>query len=413
MHRVRMSLPYFSAFGWDAEVVTVDEKYSDVVKDNLLMQSIPANIKIHRVQAFDKKRTEVFGLGSLGLRSLWFYRQKVNQLLKTGKYDLMYFSTTQFPVCILGAYWKKRFGVPYVIDMQDPWYSDHYSNKPSHQRPPKYRLTYAMHKYLEAGAMKHVNGLISVSEGYINELKKRYLPIKDIPASTITFGAFEDDLKIAEKHQSAFDSLLNNGFINVVYAGRGGVDMHKAIRPLFEAFKQGLKKHPEFNRIKLYFIGTSYAPAGYGKPTILPLAKAYGIAENVIEITDRISYYHTLCTLLQADALFIPGSDGPDYSASKIYPYLLTKKPLLAIFDKGSNGFKILKESAENTTVLSIDEQAEQLTEVISYTFLNWSNRLFNPISLTPAFEKYSARNLTRQQTELFDLAIKHHGATN
>ncbi|MBC7913703.1 MAG: hypothetical protein H7Y07_06230, partial [Pyrinomonadaceae bacterium] len=123
MQRIRMSLPYFKDFGWDAEVVSIDPKHSDKVKDDYLLESIPDDIPVHMVQAFSKKWTSKFGLGSIALRSLWFYRQKVNGLLKQKQYDLIYFSTTQFPVCILGAYWKNRFGIPYVIDLQDPWHS--------------------------------------------------------------------------------------------------------------------------------------------------------------------------------------------------------------------------------------------------------------------------------------------------
>src|ERR1700749_231070 len=118
MQRIRMSLPYFRNFGWDAEVVTVDPQYSEMVKDELLLQSIPGDIKIHQVKAFDKKWTSKLGLGSLALRSLRFYKKKVNQLLSADKFNLIYFSTTAIPACILGSYWKKKFNIPYVIDMQ-------------------------------------------------------------------------------------------------------------------------------------------------------------------------------------------------------------------------------------------------------------------------------------------------------
>ena len=79
MQRARMSLPYFAEFGWDAEVVTVDEKHADIAKDDLLLQSVPAYIKIHTVKAFNKKWTSKIGLGSIALRSLWIYRQNVNR----------------------------------------------------------------------------------------------------------------------------------------------------------------------------------------------------------------------------------------------------------------------------------------------------------------------------------------------
>src|SRR5690349_13954411 len=101
MQRIRMSLPYFKQYGWEAEIVTVDPKYSDMQKDDLLTQSIPDDIKLHLVKAFSKKWTSKIGLGSIALRSIGSYMLKVNQLLKNQRFDLIYFSTTQFPVCIL------------------------------------------------------------------------------------------------------------------------------------------------------------------------------------------------------------------------------------------------------------------------------------------------------------------------
>ena len=82
MQRTRMSLPYFKQYGWEAEVVAVEPGYSDLQKDDLLTQYIPSDVKIHYVKAFDKKWTSKIGLGSLALRSLWFYKQKVNKILK-------------------------------------------------------------------------------------------------------------------------------------------------------------------------------------------------------------------------------------------------------------------------------------------------------------------------------------------
>jgi hypothetical protein len=406
MQRIRMSLPYFKDFGWDAEVVTVDTSFTEVSKDELLLQSIPADTKTHKVKAFDKRWTSKFGLGSLALRSFWFYRKKVNQLLKETRFDLIYFSTTQFPVCVLGAYWKKRFGVPYVIDMQDPWHSEYYQDKPSEQRPSKYWFSYRLNKYLEPVAMKHVDGLISVSENYIHDLKERYPQIKNIPAATITFGAFAPDLKIADDNRHLFTSLLDPKFTNIVYVGRGGADMHQAISVLFKALKDGLAKEPEiFNKIKIYFIGTSYAPNGMGKPTVLPLAKEFGLDSNIVEITDRISYYHSLVTLQQADALFIPGSDDPKYTASKIYPYLLTRKPLLAIFNSKSSAIPILQEYGAEF-VYSYNQLNDAGIKV--YNFLK---QAVNPDIKeydynAAAIEKYAAKNMTGNQCRLFNAVL-------
>jgi hypothetical protein len=408
MQRIRMSLPYFEEFGWNVEIVAVDPFYTDLSKDELLMETIPARVPVHYVSAFDKKWTKKIGLGSIALRSYWFYRSKVNKLLQEGTYDLIYFSTTQFPVCVLGAYWKKRFGIPYIIDMQDPWHSEYYQDKPKDQRPKKYWFSYRLNRYLESIAMNEVDGLISVSENYITQLKIRYARLKNIPSATITFGGSEYDLVIAEKHKNIFPVLFTPAFKNIVYVGRGGMDMHGAIEPVFKALKEGLKKLPElYSQLKFHFIGTSYAPTGKGVPTLLTLATQIGVADHVVEVTDRISYFHALTLLLAADALFISGSDDPSYNASKIYPYLLTCKPLLSIFHSKSPVNSILQEYGTSflysyDTDSNIVDHADNF--LINILKADLQVQCYNPAAL----EKYSARHLTQVQCDFFNRLLSN-----
>ena len=404
MQRVRMSLPFFSEFGWDAEVVAVDPVFTDMQQDMLLTEGLPQKLKIHWVRAFDKKWTCKIGLGSLALRSLLFYLTKVNGLLKNGHYDLIYFSTTQFPVCVLGAYWKQRFGVPYVIDMQDPWHSDYYKNKPKAEWPRKYWFSYRLNKLLEPWAIRQVNGLISVSDEYIVSLKQRYPVIKAIPAVTIPFGAYAADIDIAASHSSEFRNLLPEGYSHVVYVGRGGADMHQAIIPLFKALQEVLKTRPDYlQKLRFCFIGTSYAPAGTGIPTIVPLAKAFGLEDYIIEVTDRISYYHALYTLRSAKALFIPGADSNGYTPSKLYPYLLLNKPILGIFSEMSPAISILHEYGAEWVYTVNQATASHILDYIDGVLHHPGETVNYSVA---AIEKYSARQLTASQSAFFDRVI-------
>ncbi|WP_460680174.1 glycosyltransferase [Mucilaginibacter koreensis] len=402
MQRVRMSLPYFAQNGWQAEVVMVDAAYADIPQDDLLLQSLPEGAVIHKVKALNKSVTSKFGLGSIALRSLLYYKSTVNKLLRKQQYHLIYFSTTQFPVCILGAYWKKKFGIPYVIDMQDPWHSEYYQDKPKHQRPPKYWFSYRINKLMEPIAMNKADGLISVSPDYITDLQERYPATRNVPSAVIPFGAFYRDMEIANYNRNKFERLLNPDHINVVYIGRGGTDMHKAIAPVFSALKQGLHDNPQrYRKIKFYFIGTSYAAATQGKPSISPLAEQYGVEKHVTEITDRISFYHSLITLQQADALFIPGSDDPKYTASKLYPYLLTQKPLLTIFNPASPAMKILAEYGVKHAY-SYDQIS--MVDVFKFFEAVTGHQASQPEYNVDAIHKYSAQQLTRLQCELLGL---------
>lgn len=406
--RVRMSLPYFEKFGWDAEVVAVDEQYVDSLKDSLLLQSIPATIKIHRIKAYSKKWTAKFGLGSLALRSLWYYLKKVNQLLSAQNFDLIYFSTTQFPVCILGAYWKKKFNIPYIIDMQDPWHTDYYKDKPRSQRPKKYWFSYRLNKYLEPIALKHADGLISVSKAYIDVLHQRYPLLIDKPNEVITFGAFEADFRIAKKNHTklklTFPHTESN--LNLVYIGRGGEDMRSSLELLFGAFKQGLDQLPQlFERIKIYFIGTSYAPAGKGILTIAPVAEKFGISSYVTEYTDRIGFYQSINNLHHADGLIIIGSEQAAYTASKVYPYILSEKNLLGIFNAESSAGKVILQCNAGH-LITLNQSPMEAFE----TFKNYIEDILShkkPQTDWSAFQPYTANYLTKSQVDIFEKVIQ------
>ncbi|WP_374951538.1 glycosyltransferase [Mucilaginibacter sp.] len=374
-----------------------------------MLQSIPPRVIIHKVGALSLKWTTKFGLGSIGLRSLIYYKKYVDRLLKANHFDLIFFSTTQFPVCILGAWWKKKFGIPYVIDMQDPWHSDYYRDKPRNERPPKYWFSYRLNKYLEPLAVGKADGLMAVSEKYIRDLKARYPRITHVPEAVITFGAFAPDLKVAQANRDRFINLAGTGVIRIVYVGRAGTDMHQALRPMFKAIRTGLSVEPDlYKKFRFYFIGTSYARQGSGIPTVEPLAARYGLGDQVYEFTDRISYYHTLSALENADALLIPGSDDPNYTPSKLYPYLLSHKPLLAIFHEQSTAVNTLQECVEGAAIVTFGLQRKNVAIDIGRVLSAWAVGDFKTIVHRPGFQQYSAEALTGEQVKLFDQVISN-----
>lgn len=408
MQRIRMSLPFYQEFDWEVEVVAVHKRYTDAVFDHLLSYSLPDDLKIHHVKALPKKWTKKFGLGSIALRSLYFYKKYVNNLLKAEHYDLIYFSTTQFPVCVLGPYWKKKFGIPYIIDMQDPWFTNYYEDKPKHKRPKKYWFSYYLDKYLEPVAMKHVDGLIAVSDAYIDDLQVRYPKLLQIPSATITFGGFKKDLEIAKANQNQFKLSYNNDpdLLHVVYVGRGGFDMQKAVYLLFKAFIIGLKEdHQHFKKLRFHFIGTSYAPLGSGTKILQCVAEELGVGEYVTEQTDRISFYESIYNLQCADALFVPGHEQPAYTASKIYPYVMTEKPILAVFNMESSAAQTLIKCNAGY-VADILNSPEAINTITTFLKALVENNIPKSNINWEEFEQYRARATTNKQCEIFNQVI-------
>lgn len=385
-------------------MVTVHPDYVEGAKDPLLEQTLPEGLRIIRVKAFSTKYTRKLGLGSLALRSLYFYWRTVNRLLERERFDLVFFSTTQFPVMILGAYWKRRFGIPYVIDMQDPWHTDYYLSKPKSERPPKYWFAYRLNKWLEPLAMRRVDALMSVSDAYLTTLQERYPNIRPAMCHTITFGAFERDFEILENGGKEVVGLLGcweGDIIHVVYVGRAGHDMRPALKALFEGFKIGLDEGLEsFQKVRFHFIGTSYAPGETGKKTVEPIAAEAGVAEYVREQPARVPYFAGLQLLREASLLIVPGSEDPQYTASKLYPYILARKPLLAIFHERSSVVEILRQTRAGECVTF---PAPDLSRKVYERLRSMLEKLpFTPNTDWDAFGPYTARERARRQVEVF-----------
>ncbi|MEI6882927.1 MAG: glycosyltransferase [Bacteroidota bacterium] len=407
MHRVRQSLLYFPEMGWEATVVAVEPGFVEMSEDPVLLETIPSTAKIIRIKAFDAKFTRKIGLGSLGYRSLWFYLKTCNKLIRKEHFDLIYFSTTAFPVMVLGRYWKRKFGIPFIIDMQDPWRNDFYLDKPKHQRPPKFLLAYTMDKYMEAFTMKKVDGIISVSPGYPKTLMERYNNIKPGMCEVIPFGGASIDFDVLEKAGIANPLFKPSpDVINFAYIGRGGHDMGLAVSGIFSALKKGLERNREiYSKVRMYFVGTSYAADGQGEKTIIPMAEKFGVQAQVVEITDRLPYFTALQVLKNADILIIPGSTDTNYTASKLYPYILANQPLIAVFNENSTVVGILAATGAGTCVtFRNDFDPETLGEKVLSSFDEYLEKLpFIPGTNWKEFEPYSAREATRRQVVFFE----------
>ncbi|HET7536196.1 MAG TPA: glycosyltransferase [Candidatus Didemnitutus sp.] len=337
MQRARQCLPHLTALGWQAEVLAVDPADATAPRDPLLLETLPA-VPVHRVRALPRTLGRLLGLGSLGLRAHRALDREGDRLLREKRFDLVFFTTTQFVVMTLGARWQREHGVPYVVDWQDPWVTDYY-DRPGAPPPPggwKYRFAARQARKHEGPCLRDAAGLVSTSPEYVEQLKGRYAWFASKPAQVIPFGADPVDFAVARDARvpSAFER--RDGTRHLVYVGAVGPIMRPALELLFAGLNEHLRSDPAArSQIRLHFVGTSYAPAGQATPSVLPLAESAGVADCVEEHTDRVGHFVALKTMLSADALLLLGSADRGYSPSKIATLALAGKPVLALIPGG------------------------------------------------------------------------------
>lgn len=413
--RVRMSLPYFRELGWEATVLTVQPAVVEGFQDPLLEQTLPDDIKVIQVSALNLKFTRRLGLGSLAIRSLPYMYRAGSKLLAKERYDLVYFSTTMFMVMVLGPLWQRRFGVPYVLDFQDPWLSDYIYKEGD--TPPggrwKYGFSQALARTFEPVALRSVSHVISVSPAYPETLMSRYQWLDKEHFTVLPFGAPERDfemLPVLGVNQSIFDD--KDGNRHWVYVGRCNSGMLETLRNLFKAIKLERDYMPSaWCNIRLHFVGTGYTP-GSGT-VVVPIAQAEGIADMVTEYPERISYFAALKTMVDSDLVMLIGSDDPGYTASKIYPCILANRPIYGIFHEESSVVSIIaKCRAGRIATFSAKITGDKLVDKIRED-LQWILSL--PKNYTPdvdwqTFDQFTARSMATIQRDIFDRCLTKHG---
>ena len=326
-HRVRQSLPYLRALGWEPTVLAVEPDEVEAPQDPLLLRTVPDDVEVVRTGAFPRQWTRRVGIGSLVARSAVPIARAGARLLRERPYDLVFFSTTALDLAALGPRWSKEFGVPYVIDLQDPWYSDYYGT--TGVSPPggrvKYSLSNLLSRWLEPYVLRRASHVVSVSPQYPLDLATRYPWFDPSAATVLPFGAPRADFDVLRRvtvGNPIFDP--DDGLDHWVYVGRAGRDMEFALSALFTALADERRRDPDrYRSVRLHFVGTSYADEDSGEPTVSPVAQRCGVGDLVTELPRRISYFEALQCLVDADALLVPGSDDPGYTASKLYPYIL------------------------------------------------------------------------------------------
>lgn len=411
LHRVRLALPWLRGHGWEPVVLAVHpDSVEGGVRDPLLEQTYPSDIRVVRVRGISPGLTRWARIGSLWLRCGRALRAAGDRLLSEEPFDLVFFSTTQFGAFTLGPRWKRKFGVPYVLDYQDPWINDHYAR--TGRTPPGGRLKFAFAQWRarrrEPDVLRGAAGIVSVSDAYVRDLAARHPGFDAARARVIPFGASEDDIVLARARPPARPLVpFGDGCIHQVYTGRGGGDMAPALTLLFRAFRRFLDARPEeAARLRFHFIGTSYAPPPLGRETVMPVARAEGVAAYVHEHCARVPYFESLHYLARADAILAPGSDDPAYSASKIFPCLLARRPLLALFHRDSPVHAFLRAiRCDAGHAFDTHENMDGAASRLADAWFVRGGMLRVPCFDADAFRPFTARGMTQALAACFAAA--------
>jgi hypothetical protein len=354
-HRVRLLAPHLAELGWDPTVLTIDPRGYEGRLDAGLAALVPGNLRVVRCRAWSPKWTRLLGIGDLGLRSMAGLYGACASLLRREAFDALFITTYPMYPAVLGPLLKRRFGVPFVIDFQDPWvgsWGATVGRARGGGADVKSRLTRHIAGRLERFVLPAADAITAVSAATYEEAIARVPAASATVRAAMPLGgeAHDFDAIRRDPHPTSFFDP-RDGCLHLCYVGTLlplGVAVATA---LLTAFSKLRRARPDlYGRTRVHFIGTSNQTAS-DERRASEIAAALGVADIVSEHPPRVDYAEALRVQATATAILLLGSSEPHYTPSKVFPALLARRPILAAFHEQSAVVDLLGRVARRPSV--------------------------------------------------------------
>jgi len=402
VHRARHLAKHLPSLGWRPIVVTVDERYQKEPIDPGLGELVSPSIEVHRVSAAPLILTQPFGLGDLSLRSLLTVRRKIRQLIESQKPSVAFLTGWPFYQMLLSAEIEKH-GVPVVLDFQDPWVSNYGAKQPIWS---KAGITHRLAVHFEPRAVRAASFVTSVSETQNIEMAKRYSWLDSSRMAAIPIGGDPDDfLNLRSQSVQLPTGVIDRRYSNVSFVGTIMPRSGPLVKLVLSGLDRLRRQSPDVGeRIRLNFIGTSNQSRGKMEYRALAIAREVGVACAVHEIPQRLPFMQALSVLIQSECVLLIGSDEPHYTASKIYPALMSGRPFLSLFHRTSSSYEILSAAGGGFSHAYADGRSdEEIDKAIAASLYKIATQPDALGRVNPsAYAPYEARAIARQYADIF-----------
>jgi hypothetical protein len=373
-HRVRLLAPHLPGYGWEATVVSVDPRAYEGRLDHGLAELVPASLRVIRCPAWPAHWTRRIGVGDLGLRALGGLGRACQRLLRQEPFDALFITIYPTYPALLGPVLKRRFGVPFVLDYQDPWvgaWGQTVGGGREGGPDLKSRLSRLLAMRLEPRVIRAADAITAASRETYEQIRRRCPGVENTRCVAIPLGGEPADFERVRRPPRPnryFDPT--DGRVHLCYVGTLLPMGLETLRAVLKAAALVRARRPNlYARLRLHFFGTSNQTQPDAARRVLPVARELGVADCVLEVAARIDYLDALAVQTQATGILMMGSSERHYTASKLYPGLLAGRPILAVYHAESSVVDVLRRAARppSARLVTYDDatRAEDRVEVI------------------------------------------------
>ncbi|MFC0604348.1 glycosyltransferase [Winogradskyella pulchriflava] len=273
---------------------------------------------------------------------------------------------------LIGLQLKARLGVKWIADFRDPWTTIGY-----HKDLKLTKSSKAKHKSLESKVLNTTDHIIVTS----NHTKNEFQTKTNQPVTVITNGYDSHSVSVEGK-----DEKFTLSHIGSLLSERNPLVLWNVLSELINE-NETFSKAFQLNLV------------GVVSDDVIESINLNGLKKH-LNIVGYVSHDEALQFQMKSQLLLLIEIDSEDTKAiipGKVFEYLISETPILAIGPKDSDVEQIIK-STNTGKYFNYNEKAELKTQILTY-FEAYQNKqlVTSPIGIQP----YSRKALTKKLSEL------------
>jgi glycosyltransferase involved in cell wall biosynthesis len=394
VHRTLAFTKYLKEHGWDVTVLTTrTSAYVSINEKN--NELIPAHVRVHRAFALDAQRQlAVFGRywSLLAVPDRWqswilggFLAGR--RLIKEWQPHAI---MSTYPIAsahVIAAALQRTSGLPWIADLRDPMAQDNYP------REPRVRRSYLA---IERQLIRRASRITVTTDGTADLYRKRY---PEYPADAITVipNGFDPEAFAEQPSQHTAPALAKSAKLRLLHSGllypseRDPRMLFAAIAELRDAGKL------DAAQVEFAFRGCGFDEVHAREVDRLQL-------RDLVKLLPPIGYAEALQEMAAADAcLLLQASNCNQQIPAKVYEYLYSRKPILALTDPVGDTGQLLADLCI-PYVTALDDQ--NAIKVALPQFLEQLRSGKVPLPAWDSIMRYSRRSLTRELAQTLEASI-------
>lgn len=303
-------------------------------------------------------------------------------LFRKGEYDLIYAIGKPWTGLLVATILKKIFKVKLVIDYMDPW-----TTNPVDEPRPK--ILDWLNGSLERYVVKNADFVIANTEELSNNLQEVWgLPPRKL--DVITCGFDRADFKDTFSNKQDRNDKFTITHIGTFYWIRTPKSFLEAI---FSLLERGLLKA---DQLRINFIGSLEIE----EPELLAMIEELD-ALGVLKQEQWVPHEEAIRYLFQSDLLLLIQPQTRIQIPAKLYEYICTRKPILALTETDGAVGNIIRKGNWGQC-LEVDDQQGIANSILQYYELFQKGKLANQIT-EESIAPYDVKFLADRLGHIFD----------